>query len=83
MGKANFSRAQCLRALRKLGFRQDFTRHGKHDKFLPPASTTIQPGKPEFIMIPRHGVLRCQFEILKELRAMGGEDLEKSFIENL
>jgi hypothetical protein len=83
MGKSNFSRAQCIRALKELGFTKDTIRHGKHDKFYPPIAIVIQPGEPEFIMIPRHGKLRCQFEILKELKAMGGEELEKAFIENL
>lgn len=83
MGKANFNRSQCIRALKKLGFIEDRTRHGKHDKFYPPKTVIIQSDNPKFIMIPRHGGLRCQFEILKELKVMGGETLQKDFINTL
>jgi len=82
MGKSNFSRRKCIRALKAIGFTKANTRRGKHYKFYPPSNITIQRGKPEFIMVPR-GKLRCQPEILKELRAMGGKKLESSFIENL
>lgn len=81
MGKSNFSRSQCLRALKKLGFTQEFSRSGgKHDKFVASGQFQIDSLNPKFIMIPRHGKLRCQFEILKELRSMGGNELEQKFI---
>lgn len=82
MGEYNFNRRQCIKALKKLGFYYSLNqRKGKHDKYDPPANIKDKisyPG-PTFIMIPRHNELRCQHEIIDELRAMGGEDLVSKF----
>lgn len=82
MGKGNFRKNQCIRALIRLGFTRDTTRRNKHEKFIAPQSIPLKEGKRPFIMVPR-GDLKCQLEILKELRVMGGEKLEQTFIENL
>ena len=82
MGEYNFNRRQCLKALIKLGFYYSLKqRRGKHDKYDPPASLKekIVPPNPIFIMIPRHNELRCQHEIIDELRAMGGDELVNKF----
>ncbi len=81
MGGLNFSTRQCIKALRKLDFLLTNKRHGRHDKYEPPAEiagklTGIQP---RFIMVPRHGDLHCQAEIIRELKAMGGEALVEQF----
>lgn len=83
MGEFNFNRKQCIRALKRLGFTLSNKRFGKHDKFEPPS--TITPRNPEqrYIMVPRHRELRCQPEIVKELRAMGGDELVEQFKELL
>ena len=81
MGERDFNRRQCLRALAKLGFAIDGSRRGKHDKFLPPQEIAqkLTADQPRFIMIPRHSELHCQSEILKELKAIGGEALVDAF----
>ncbi|OGF22691.1 hypothetical protein A2Y83_03130 [Candidatus Falkowbacteria bacterium RBG_13_39_14] len=73
----NFNRRQCVKALKKLEFQKLESRRGKHDKFIPPAS--LKHSNPPFIMIPRHNNIHCQNEIVKELAAMGGEELVKKF----
>ena len=81
MGVNNFNRKQCVKALQKLGFVLLKNRKGNHDKFIPPEN--LKPCNPPFIMIPRHKNLHCQNAIIKELQAMGGEDLVKNFRETL
>jgi len=56
-------------------------RHGKHSKFAAPPQ--YQKGNFIFIMLPRHNKLRCQDEIIKELRKMGGEELVEKFRKSL
>ena len=36
MGKNDFNRRQCIRALKKLGFEEKSSRRGSHDKFVVP-----------------------------------------------
>ena len=83
MGEKDFTRRQCLSALRALGFWHDASRRGRHDKYVPPKSIldTLAPHQAHFIMIPRHNEIHCQSEILKELKAMGGENLAVAFKE--
>jgi predicted RNA binding protein YcfA (HicA-like mRNA interferase family) len=78
MGDSNFNRRQCIRALIRLGFVLANKRHGQHDKFLAPS-----PHNSLFIMVPRHKNLNCQHAILRELKKIGGEEMEKKFLENL
>ncbi|MBI4121794.1 MAG: hypothetical protein HY461_00525 [Parcubacteria group bacterium] len=84
MGGYTFSRKQCIRALKALGFVLATKRDGKHDKFIPPEyiKKTIQPGQPPFIMVPRHE-FHCQNLIVKEIRAMGGDALVAEFVQYL
>lgn len=81
MTEANFNKRQCIRALRKLGFYENSKRGRLHDKWFPPLdlSRNIHPGQPHFIMVPRHNELHIQWEILKELEAMGGRELVERF----
>ncbi len=81
MGGLNFNTRQCLQALNKLGFSMANRRHGRHDKFIPPAEIAGQLTglQSRFIMVPRHGDLHCQAEIIRELKAMGGEKLVQEF----
>lgn len=85
MGTNDFSRRDCIRALRRLGFSHDTSRHGRHDKFLLPQhlAATIGSSAARFIMVPRHRQLRCQREIVQELRAMGGDELVQAFTAEL
>lgn len=78
MGDSNFNRRQCIRALVRLGFVLTNQRQGRHDKFLAPP-----PYNSSFIMVPRHKNLNCQFAILRELKNIGGEAMEKKFLENI
>lgn len=78
MGEANFNRRQCVRALARLGFTLTNRRFGVHDKYKAPFMAN-----PQFIMVPRHKDIHCQQAILRELKKMGGEDLEKRFLDNL
>ena len=78
-GKANFDRSECVRALLAIGFTKKKSKRAPHEKYIFPSHVVTQPGERPFIMVP-HGKLRCQDEILKELRLKG---LESSFIENL
>lgn len=82
MGKDDFNRKQCIKALIKLNFIQDNRRRGKHDKFKAPEYLIKQKQKnqPPFIMVPRSKQLHCQLEILKEIWAFGGDDLVKKFL---
>lgn len=77
MGINNFNYRQCVRALKKLGFQISTIRQGKHDKFIPPPS--LFKSNQSFIMIPRHKVLHCQNEIIKELRQIGNDQLVEQF----
>ncbi|MFH1145450.1 MAG: hypothetical protein V1707_00595 [bacterium] len=85
MGETNFNRRQCLRALRRLGFTITHARHGRHDKYYPSLeiSRGLSGQQSKFIMIPRHNELRCQSEILQELRQMGGDRLVANFTQSL
>ncbi|HBR80680.1 TPA: hypothetical protein DEA21_03510 [Candidatus Uhrbacteria bacterium] len=85
MGELNFDHRQCLCALKYLGFSLGNKRSGQHDKFYPPSEIAekITGLQPRFIMIPRHKKLHCQSEIISEIKAMGGDDLVKSFKDNL
>ena len=84
MGRKDFNRKQCIKALIKLGFIKKNTRRGSHDKFTPPQTILDkrQPNQPPFIMVPRSRKIHCQLEILKEIWAFGGDELVKQF-ENL
>ena len=81
MSDFNFNRKQCIRAIRKLGFVLQNRRSGIHDKYVPPQeiASKLAPTQPHFIMIPRHNELRCQPEIISELRKMGGDSLLETF----
>ncbi len=81
MSDFNFNRKQCTGAIKKLGFVLKNKRSGKHDKYVPPQEIAkkLTADQPHFIMIPRHGELRCQLEIISELRVMGGETLVEAF----
>lgn len=79
MGDYNFNKRQCVRALKKLGFYLSNDRRGDHDKYQFPARYVIPAGYRPFIMIPRHNELRVQHKIIKELRAIGGDDLVGEF----
>jgi hypothetical protein len=85
MGRKDFNRKQCIRALKKLGFIQNNIRRGKHDKFVPPENLlkNKREGQPSFIMVPRSKNIHCQLEILKELWAFGGDELVGSFIDKI
>ena len=78
MGLNNFNRRRCIKVLKKLGFKSESGRKGKHDKYKIPDN--INNNSPaQFIMIPRHNKLRCQNEIIKELRAIDGDELVDKF----
>lgn len=80
----NFNQKRCIRALKRIGFVNKSKRR-KHLKFYPPEeiSINIKPGNPQFIMVPNHRELKVQKLILKELMAMGDENLVKIFLSNL
>lgn len=71
MGLNNFNRRRCIKALKKLGFELVGRRKGNHDKY--------KFSDSHFIMVPRHNKLRCQNEIINELRAIGGNELVDKF----
>ncbi|KKS69413.1 MAG: hypothetical protein UV40_C0024G0015 [Parcubacteria group bacterium GW2011_GWA1_42_7] len=73
MGKNDFKRNDCVRALRKIGFYLSPKSCRRHDKYI-----HKQTGK--FIMIPRHNQFHCQNAILKELRNID-ENLLNQFLE--
>lgn len=82
MGKGGtFNRHACIKALKKIGFWRKKTRRGSHDKYVAPEQYLQDNNsrQPPFIMIPRSRVLHCQYEILKELKNLGGEELVKKF----
>ena len=81
MGQNNFNRRQCVRALEKIGFIDTSQRHGKHSKFTAPSQ--YQKDNFTFVMVPKHNKLRCQDEIIKELKRMGGDELVEKFRQNL
>jgi len=78
MGINNFSKKQCIKVLNKLGFTLITNCRGKHDKYIAPENIKSSNNIP-FIIIPRHNELHCQNAIIKELRAMGGDNLIKKF----
>ena len=84
MANINFNTKECIKALKKLGF-VNRSERSKHFKFHPPAGIdkNIKPGKPRFIIVPRHKELRVQHLIIQELLAMGGDELMEKFFENL
>lgn len=81
MGETNFNKRQCIRALKKIGFYESTKRGSLHEKWYPPQDITdrLSPQQPHFITIPRHNELRVQRELLKELKAMGGDELVEQF----
>lgn len=79
MGDCNFNKHQCIRALKGLGFYLSNDRRGYHDKYHFPPEYVIPVGHRPFIMIPRHNELRLQHKIIKELRAVGGNELVEKF----
>ena len=85
MGDLNFTTQQCLRALQRLGFTFSNRRGGRHNKLIPPQEIlrVLSGAQPRFIMVPRHRELRCQNEIVRELKVMGGESLVEKFKQNL
>lgn len=85
MGKLDFNRDQCIRALTKIGFRDGNNRRGNHDKFLMPEylESARNPSQPPFIVVPRSRQLHCQFAIIKELKKLGGEELADKFLKNI
>lgn len=82
MGRNDFNRKQCLRALKKLGFERSVTRRGSHDKMNAPLYMAQQKqlNQPPFIMVPRSRKLHCQREILKEIHVLGGDELVEEFL---
>jgi len=78
MGERDFNRAQCIKALLRLGFYLSNKRSGKHDKFKAPISAN-----PPFIMIPRHKDLHCQNAILNELLKIGGQKMVDDFLSHI
>jgi len=83
MGRKDFKRKECIKALLKLGFEKSNKRRGNHDKFKAPTHLLKdrQANQPPFIMLPRSRKIHCQLEILKELWALGGEKLIDEFWE--
>lgn len=81
MGEKDFNRKQCASAFLEIGFFEVAQRRGKHDKWAPPKhiAEKLTGLQPRFIMVPRHNDLHCQSKILKELRAMGGDELVEAF----
>ncbi|PIT90273.1 MAG: hypothetical protein COU22_03115 [Candidatus Komeilibacteria bacterium CG10_big_fil_rev_8_21_14_0_10_41_13] len=79
----SFSRKQCIKSLKKIGFVKKTKRRGKHDKYEPPfilegLSKNIRP----FIMIPRHKFY-CQDAIVSEIEKLCGEEMVKKFLNNI
>lgn len=85
MGKLDFNRDQCIKALMKIGFRNGNNRRGNHDKFLMPEylERNRNPSQPPFIVVPRSRQSHCQFAIIKELKNLGGEELADKFLKNI
>jgi len=84
MGRKDFNRKQCIKALIKIGFQKKNNRHGNHDKFIAPQSCLNNSSDfPPFIVVPRSKQIHCQFAILQELKIMGGDDLVNDFLENI
>jgi hypothetical protein len=82
MGTWNFTTKQCVHALLRLGFTLcNKGRRGNHDKYCVPERLKRQGFA--FIMVPRHNNLHCQEEIVKELHALGGDELVQKFKDNL
>jgi len=82
MGKNDFKRNECIKALNRLGFKIKNKRRGPHDKFTAPEKylENKQPHQPPFIMVPKARKIHCQLEILKELWALGGDKLVEEFL---
>ena len=85
MGKNDFNRRQCIRALKRLGFEEKNSRRGNHDNFIVPARflKNKQSNQPPFIMIPRNRNLHCQRAIIRELYNFGGDELVENFLKNI
>ena len=85
MGKNDFNRRKCVKALKKLGFEEKSSRRGSHDKFVVPERflKNKQSNQPPFIMIPRSRNLHCQHTIIRELYNFGGDELIKDFLKNI
>lgn len=86
MGNKDFNRNQCIKSLEKLGFvKRNKRKFGNHDKYVPPDKYIKNrvPHQPPFIMVPRSRKIHCQLEILKELWALGGDELVKGFLDNI
>jgi len=85
MGRYNFNKKQCIKALKALGFYQNTIRKGPHDKYLPPDNIKldIKPGQPPFIMITRGNKFHIQNAVIKELKNMGGDQLVEKFLQYL
>ncbi len=82
MGKFDFKGPECIKALLSLGFIDVTKRRGDHFKLQAP--DYLAKDKPitlrRFITVPRSRKIHCQEEILKELRAFGGDKLETDFL---
>ena len=85
MGKNDFNRRQCIKALKKIGFEEKSSRRGNHDKFVAPKCflKNKQPNQPPFIMISRNRNIHCQRAIIRELYNFGEDELVKDFLENI
>ena len=86
MGRKDFNRKQCIKSFKKLGFvKRNVRKRGNHDKYIPPEKylKNKRDDQPPFITVPRSRKIHCQLEILKELWALGGEDLVKEFLKNI
>ncbi len=85
MGQHDFTSKDCIRVLLQLGFWDCSTRRGDHFKYCPPEhiKNLIEPGRPQFITVPKSRKIHCQDEILGELLKMGGKDLKQKFIDRL
>lgn len=83
MGEYNFNKRQCIYALKRLGFYLCNDRCGEHDKYNFPGQYIIPWGYRPFIMIPRHNELHIQHKIIKELKAVGGDELVEKFLKLL
>lgn len=80
----DFTQAQCIKALLKIGFTNASKRGGKHYKYKPPKECelnfvgNIRP----FITVPKHKFY-CQNEIVDEIRKLCGDELKQEFLNNL
>lgn len=84
MGKDDFSRTECIRALTAIGFKKKNKRSGKHDKYVPPDrfKGNFRAGRRPFVMVP-HGELHVQQEIVSEIKSLCGEEMAKEFLKKI